>query len=321
MILGFEKGVSYVWSKKDMTRREAKREEYKKYGKGYYHMSSDGWKDGVIFHGPLDFAYGMILMGLLALKFDIVIYEFTLMANHVHILMSGTGKECLKAFDYLFRQLNKMQRRGGHPTLPEDYWFRLTPVATPQQMAVNFLYIARNPFEKQLCVPNGYPWGSASCRYSMSNLEQESVRAGSLSKRELINMTHSRENIPDDWYFHPQYGLLPSCFVNNEMFYKLFPTPKDYAIRLVKDYEAFVKLGKTIGESVDFSQAEKMDIVRAAIHMIFPRKQLGTLTQEETARICVRLEKDYGFCAEELSQIFHLPLSLLAQFSRAKEYN
>ena len=84
-----------------MTRKRSERDHIHSLKKGYYHLSTDGWGEGFLFHNSEQYAYGMTVTGLLTLLFEITIYDFTLMPNHVHILLSGTGSSCLAAFDYL----------------------------------------------------------------------------------------------------------------------------------------------------------------------------------------------------------------------------
>ena len=59
------------------------RNEYRSMGNGYYHFCTDGWKEGNIFNTVAQYAYGMVLIGLISIKYAIVIYDFTLMPNHI----------------------------------------------------------------------------------------------------------------------------------------------------------------------------------------------------------------------------------------------
>ena len=94
-------------AKKTMVNRNRKeREQYSELKYGYYHLSTDGWKDGFLFHSRPQYAFGMTVIGLLTLMFKVKVYAFTLMPNHVHIILSGTGADCLKAFDYLKLKLS-----------------------------------------------------------------------------------------------------------------------------------------------------------------------------------------------------------------------
>ena len=59
--------MPYVWGMKTILKE---RKEYQSWGKSYYHLSSDGWQEGKLFYKKEQSAFGMILMGLLTLRFE-----------------------------------------------------------------------------------------------------------------------------------------------------------------------------------------------------------------------------------------------------------
>ena len=130
-----------------------KLENYKNLPNGCYHLSTDGRWNGTIFHNAALFAYGMILMGLLTLKFAVDIYSFILMHNHIHIVLDGTGENITEMFHYMVRKLNHRLRVLGFPELPEDYGFKLVPIESREQLKSEFIYLDRNTLEKHLCIP------------------------------------------------------------------------------------------------------------------------------------------------------------------------
>lgn len=296
------------------------RKTYLSWDKGYYHLSSDGWQQGKLFHNEAQFAYGMTLVGLLTLRFKIVIYDFTLMDNHIHLLMSGSGAECVGAFDYFRMKISARLVQDGFPPLPEDYGFKLKPVTTPEQMRINFLYVDRNPMEKGISLPGGYPWGAAGLHYSKMHPYLHGVKALSLTKNKLEHMTGTRTPIPPHWEFHPELGLLPSSFVDNSLFERMFSSPKEYQTRLVKEYEAFVKLGRDMGETVEFSPREIQDILQQLITANFPGKTLHTLTNDDKARLCVLLSENYLLTTAQMAEALSLPEYLVKQFLSSKDY-
>ena len=137
-----------------------KRDDIRSMGKGYYHFCTDGLKGGKLFYTSAQFAYGMILIGLITLKFNIKVYAFVLMPNHIHIILSGTGENCLKAFDYLRKKISIRLIHDEYPPLLPDYGFVLVPITDPRRMKSEIAYVLRNPLEKNISIPYGYPWGS-----------------------------------------------------------------------------------------------------------------------------------------------------------------
>ena len=303
-----------------MTKKEKQRVQYRSWKKSYYHLSTDGWKDGHLFHTPSQYAYGMTLIGLLTLRFDIRVYAFSLMRNHLHMLVSGTGSACVEAFDYLKRKINARLVKDGFPLLPDDYWFKLVPIDSQEQMKNDMIYIDRNAYEIQSCVPSGYIWSSSYLHFSQVGKMLFSREAGTISKREMERLTGSRTPIPPHWQFHPEYGLLPSSFIDNSLFLRLFPNPKDYETSLVKDYESFVRVAASLGETVSFSQNEVKDIVRQILNAQFSGRPINRLSHDEKAKIVLILNSQYKMPAEQIGETLSLPEFLVRQFIRAKDY-
>ena len=274
----------------------------------------------LLFNNVAQYAYGMIVIGLLTLKYDVVVYSFSLMPNHIHIIMSGTGNACVNAFDYIHRKLSRRLVKDGYPPLPEDYGFKLVPIENETQMRRNIIYVDRNAYEKLICVPGGYVWGTCYTHFSQMKLLAEARRADSFSIREKKSITCSHETIPDNWLFHPVVGLLPSSFIDTQLFNKLFKSPKDYLIRLVKDYEAFVTVARSLDEIVEYSTEESKDLVQKTSHEMFKGRSLSQLDQNEKGNLTVRLYKDYQLSVEQIALSINMPKHIVQQLLRAKDY-
>lgn len=301
-------------------RRRKERDEYRSWPNGYYHLSTDGWKEGRLFHHAGQYAFGMIVLGVLTFLFGIKIYACSLMPNHVHIILSGTGGAILKAFDYLRRQLSARLVKDGYPPLPEDYWFKLVSIDDEEQMRNNFIYVDRNPHEKQICVPVGYPWGSNPLHFSLLGTMIKGRRADTFSRRELMKLTCTEKPIPPDWEFHPELGLLPKFFIDNSLFLKLFKSPKAYESRLVKDYEAFVQVARTLDEEPDYSPEDYFVIVTQLLQTEYKGRRLYQLSSDEKGKMVVLLANRYGMNAEQIAHAMKMSLHLVQQFLRAKDY-
>lgn len=303
-----------------MTQNQKDKKEYKSWKKNYYHLSSDGWKEGLLFNTTEQYANGMTLMGVITLRFDIKVYAFSLMPNHFHILTSGNGAAISDAFAYLKRKLNQRLQEDGFPLLERNYGFKLVPVKDPEQMKTNFIYIDRNAYERQYCVPGGYPW--SSCRLQFSRLDDfsEGVCAESISKRKLEELIGTRLPIPGQWRFHPVYGLLPSSFVDTSLFHRLFSGPKEYLTRLVKDYEAYVKIARELDETPVFSKEEADEMARTILRERFPGKAFAMLTHDEKGILAVSMAKQYSLPATLIAEALRLSERTVLQLLRAKDY-
>ena len=304
----------------DMRNYRKQREEYRKMGKGYYHLVTDGWKDGCIFNNIAQFAYGMMLIGLITLRYSIVIYDFTLMPNHIHIILSGTGNDAVEAFLYLKRKLNLRLVSDHHKPLPEDYGFKLIPIEDKAQMKELIIYLDRNHYEKEFAVPGGYPWGSGYLHYSLFADLLHGKRVSEFGSKELEALTGCRIELPAHWEIHPVLGLLPKSFVNTRLVRQLFTGPKDYMTKLVKDYESFVAIARKCGEENEYGSSELTDIVSQVLLMDFEGKSLSKLNKDEMARLAVKLSKQFNIKAQSIAESLGVSIHLINQFLRSKDY-
>ena len=87
---------------------------------GYYHLCSDGWQKGKLFHTDEQYAFGVSGLALSTLIHGVKIYAYELMPNHFHILLCATGEQCLSLFFYVIRRINKKLKEAGFPCLPDD---------------------------------------------------------------------------------------------------------------------------------------------------------------------------------------------------------
>jgi len=303
-----------------MDARQKRRALYKTWKRGYYHLCTDGWKGGRICHDEREYVFVVNSISLLNLLFSVTVHAYEVMRNHLHLLLSGSGADCVAAFDYLRKRIDKMLREDGHPPLPEDYDFRLIPVEDEEQMRKNFIYIARNASMVQNIRPGGYLFGSSMVFYTDVPTLFGTVRAGDLSVRELIRMFRSNLPIPPERPIHPALGMaLPQGFVDPAVLYKVFPSAREYETRLVKDYEAFVEIAEQAGEDILFSIEEARDIVN--LELMKTGRRLSDLSSDDRCFLAVQLNKQFKLDAATLSRSLFVPAHVVSQVLRSKQYN
>ena len=286
---------------------------YSTWKKAYYHLCSDGWKEGKIFYTPNHFAEGMTALALASLMFPVTIYCFTLMPNHFHIVLSGTGRGCTQLFRYLTRRARKRLIRDGYLPLPETYDFKLIPIENESQMRNNLIYVIRNPLEKNLTVPGGYPWGSGYLYYSLFPSRSYGERVGNLSIRTRRTLFETKHPIPDEWLYHEELGILPTNFVDTKLFLKLFPAPKDYEIRLVKDFEAYISIAEMLEETPSFSKEECYAILERLLQTKYNGRKLNELSSADKANLATILFSEYHWDTQTISRFIVLSEHLAQQ--------
>lgn len=303
-----------------MEKKKRLRNEYRALPKGYYHFCTDGWQEGRLFNKENQYVSAMTSLAIMTVKYNIDIYGFVLMPNHVHILLSGTGEDCLNAFYLLIHRCARRLRLDGYPPLPDSYWFKLIPVENQESFRSHLLYIARNPYEKGLSNPGGYLWGSDYLIYSnWSNLIC-GMRMGDYHRNHLIKLIDCIKCPYKDWEIHPRLGILARNFVKTEMTYKLFPTAKTYMTRLIKDYETFVHISDQLEEEPTLSDTEIRDIIYSLSSHLYPDKLFKQLTPDEKIRIAVAMVDRYKLPVSQIASAVFINERTLQQALQSKAY-
>lgn len=303
-----------------MNERMKRRAKYRTWKKGYYHLCTDG-KKNILCHDDAEYAHLVNVIAVLPLKFPVKVHSYEVMRSHTHLLLSGRGTDCVDAFDYLKYRASRKLREDGHPPLPKDYDFRLVPIEDEDQMRRNIVYMDRNAFEVQAVIPGGYLWGSSMMFYSRVPNLFETIRAGDLSARELWRIMGTRIPVPDDYLIHLPTGMvLPQSFVDSRVFYKVFPTARQYQTALVKDFEGYVMVADQLGETVCFTREETEMIIEQALQLDYQGLNPGQLTMDERIRLASNLQKKYRLTVEQLAAGLLLPVKTLAQALRSKQY-
>lgn len=122
------------------------------------------------------------------------------------------------------------------------------------------------------------------------------------------------------WLFHQEYGLLPSSFVDLSLFSKLFQSPKEYESRLVKDYESFVEVARTLEEVPEYSEIEVNTIVNQILQNAFSGRKVSKLTNDEKGRLATLMTKKYAMTESLVAKALNISEHMVRQFLRAKDY-
>lgn len=293
---------------------------YRALPNGYYHLCTDGWKEGVLFNNDHQYVAGVTSIALMKLKYNVEIYAYVLMPNHVHIILSGTGSDCTDAFKLLVRRCSLMRKKAGAPPIPKDYGFKLIPIDTPESFRSHILYVARNPYEKGLSVPGGYLWGSDHLLFNPHGERIRGIRADSIAMNEILRIAECPDKLPGHWEIHPEFGILPRNFVKTDKVKALFRTPKNFVTRLVKDYETLLHVSSDLKDEIMLSDMEIDDIFYLQIRKMFPGKTLYNLSIEEKYRLAKHLKEQFPIEPAELAVRLKLSERTVNQALNAKEH-
>lgn len=132
------------------------------HAEGFYHVTSRGNKHAEIFHDRLD--YEEFLRGLLRHKahFNVSIFHYCLMPNHIHILLQPHGEDGSKFMQKLKSEYAmRYCRKYGHKGHVWQGRFHNEIIASDACLLACGNYIEMNPVRAKLVdEPNQWPYSS-----------------------------------------------------------------------------------------------------------------------------------------------------------------
>jgi hypothetical protein len=175
-------------------------------------FTSDHQLRQLIFRTASDFSYGVNTLAIGTLKFKVRILCYTLMGNHLHLLVMGCYEECLAYFRWvLLRLAQVLKTRYGISGLLKANTADVQYVVDSQMLLNEVAYLLRNAFKAHIDSPYSYPWASFEVYFNpyLEKIRGECFPSTDVAKR--ILGTHAE--IPMHWE-HLQGRIMNKCFVD-----------------------------------------------------------------------------------------------------------
>ena len=218
----------------------------------FFHVCSKP-VDIILFTDDLDRKTVLLYLALAAWESSVVILAYSVMSNHIHVLLSGDSPEqfysnfCKRLNAYLARRGEKERRIPGEPTI--------VPVTSLNQFMNVTAYVIRNqyvvdasvsPFSHIWC--SGYLYFNPVLRQLMSEVKY--TPAESLSARKLMKLSHSKELSQHMGRMRFLNDLpAPSSFVDYELVERLFSSARQFFSRVFRNVEGQVETAMMLGEA------------------------------------------------------------------------
>ena len=138
---------------------------------GIYHIILRSINQHIIFEEDADYQKLLYILSDCKEKYDIDIYAYCLMDNHVHLLIHSSEEQLASFFQSLgtrfVRWYNTKYSRSGH--LFQDRYYSI-PVTDNRQYLSTLTYIHNNPVKSSLCrFPSEYRWSSYNAFFGQKN--------------------------------------------------------------------------------------------------------------------------------------------------------
>lgn len=287
--------------------------EYRTWPRWYYHLTFDSLEKGQLFNNDDEYACGMndIAVGQHIHKLTII--AFVLMINHIHILLSGSGKDIVDYFIFLKKRANKRLRAAGHPPLPNGYGFKLVRIEDKRQLSDTVIYIARNPLKARPDITaGGYLWGSTNLIFSEACKLFAKKELGNMSDREIIKKIRTRVALPKNYLFNESLGIiLPESYVDVRKAEQCLQDSWKFSSGLIRNIDSYLKIAEGIGELVTISEGELDEIIFHSLRKEFNVNSINDLSMDNRCRLAVILKKRYRVDTKRIARRLRIDVTVL----------
>ncbi len=300
----------------DYVRREGEYEAFFFEEGPFRHLCTPGDGQEMIFKTQEDFKFGITSMAMALVEardagWNVKLYAFALMSNHVHVMAAGTDEACMTFFRIWKSRLKRYFAGGIDLSLFEC---RLIPVENLNSLRNEIAYIHRNGFVHNLReTPFSYEWSTGMYYFNPAVRRISGVKVSDLSYRGRQRLFKSRvryefDNLEViDGYISPLSFCEISCGEN------LFSDAHKYFYSISRKGEAYGLIAKSLGDRVFLNDEEMFGAVCRKAKEIFKVDSLKTLSPAARVEMAKIMHGEYNASNGQIQRMLKLEKSVVAE--------
>ena len=279
----------------------------------YWHVYTPGDLTEIIFTSPEDFTFGMNLMAVcLALFPHLRIVTFTLMNNHIHIILAGSREDSL-SFLALYRKRLKrfLAGQGRYPDLsafvPDAY-----EIPDLQALRNEIVYVNRNGYVVQPeHTPYSYPWSAGVFYFNPLLAGVPRIPLSSLSQPEQRKLYHGRLIELPGHYKVSGKMIDPSSFCSIQEGEAYYRNAHQYLRLLSRNQETGSGIARRLADAAYLTDEEMFGVARTLAGQEYGVRSLTTLPPEAKNALARKLHFDYKAAPRQIKRILKMDPAVL----------
>ncbi len=274
-----------------------------------YHICTSGLAKELWFRDDEDYVDGMNSVAVSAWEAGVCIYCFCLMSNHVHFIVKGSEKDCIRfireykrkrSFQLTFRYGN------GHSIKGSDIF--INEIDTEDYLKKAIAYVMRNPMAAGIAVlPTDYPWSSSNLYFAdmafRKNRYRKLAELSLNSKRKLLK---SKLILPD-WYMVDNDGVVfPGSYVDYKAVERIYNSPRRLLFHLSSTNDMEMELETGILAKSSYRDSELLASLEVVCAGQFRGRRFDSLSIRDKYLLAREMRRKYGAGAKQLARIMSL---------------
>lgn len=282
----------------------------------YYHVCTDGTALEWMFQDDEDFIAGVNRIAVCQLLTGVKVVAFVLMDNHLHLLLFGSRRMCMR-FIHTYKVLTgkwigrKYGKSGHLRGLPVE----VIRVKDEEELMDLISYIDRNPLRAGFrYLPTEYRWGSA--RYVFKIMQRrETETVADIGLNAVRRKMHTRVKLPKSWLVD-EFGMYvpDKTFLDVENIQEIYKSPARYAYFMAKKLEGKVELSMARNGKVFLSDRELRPVVAEISMKMYKTTEASGLDVNSKLQIAKELRRSYACSVKQIGRMLGLKPESLADF-------
>ena len=288
-------------------------------GGPFWHLYTNGEQMEIIFTGPSDFIFGITLLGCCAAEFPRCrILTFSLMSNHIHIILAGPYEDVVALFGLFKSRLGFYLARRGRCCRMERFVAETFQIPDLRALRSEIIYVHRNGYLVHPdCTPFSYWWSAGVYFFNPVAKMLPSRAFSDLAIQKQRAICHCRtvslppgyrvvENFSPDGETPPEPLLLPSSFCAISEAESYFWDAHQYFRELIRDHEAYGEIARRLGDRIFLTDDELFGAVCSFCAREYGLPQPGLLSGDQKVVVARRMRFDYNASPKQIQRILKL---------------
>ena len=281
----------------------------------YWHLYTDGTKMQNIFCCEEEFKVGMWSLAMsLHLCKGVRALTFELMANHVHVILSGQKEDCLRVFDFFLTRLKQVFAKSQRFIDWSCFKMDILPIEDIQALRNEIIYVNRNAFvSNPAYTPDSYLWGGGCAYFNPWFRFLKTTMLGDLKISVQRSILHIRDVAPFSCLLEfSSMPFIPS-FCDIKLGESIFRDARSYFNALTRNAEAFSQIASRLKDTIFLTDDELYAVVISYVNKEFSVSKPALLSGRQKIDTARYLHFKYNATNHQLRRILKLELSVLEE--------
>lgn len=284
------------------------------YGKdGVYQFTMEHLEKARLFRSESDYDYGVNSIALGTCEHPKVrVLCYTLMDNHLHLLLKGRWEDCLKYYLWLVRRLRIMlKQRYNVSGILKDMAFDVSAVTDDRMFINEVAYIIRNPYKARMSSPFSFPWNSADTYFNPLREAVRGTRFETMQITEVRALLQTHAKVPGNWE-HIEGRIINRCFIDFSYVEKRIGDSVRFFDKVrVYDLESIINADRGLPESIVFTDMELQEKLQAICRNEYHVSSHQQLDRKTLLLLAKSLARRFGAPKSQISRLLGLSKDIL----------